>query len=94
MKHNPYEDTNNFTSRLTVETQYPDKTVDHRTREFYDREYSRNNQADRKPATGMCMDSVTEAPKPKPGIKQRRRSKADQDLEKANSKDLSKRNIK
>ena len=95
----PYEPTDNFTSRLKVETTYPDKVIDHRSGEFYDREYRRNMQADPKPTEGAGfpnMQSVTQPSKPKGGVKQRTRKKTASDtaLEAAHKKDLSKRNIK
>ena len=83
------EPTDNFTTRLTVETTYPDKVIDHRSREFYDREYRRNLQTEPKeePTKGFPpMKSVTKAPKKK--------TKKDLELEQANTKDLKNRSIK
>ena len=86
----------NFTHRLTVETKYPDKVIDHRTREFYDREYTRNSQSTPPAKRGLQMESVTEEPKRK---RARAKAKAtttkqDQQLKEANNKDLKSKNIK
>ena len=96
---NPYDEVDNFTSRLRVETTYPDKVIDHRTREFYDREYKRNMQDKPLKNEGRGfpdMNSVTEAPKPKAGTKRVRTKKTtdDQSVIDANQKDLKSRNIK
>lgn len=95
-----YEPFENFNTRLTVQTTYPDKVIDHRSREFYDHEYKRNSQSEpRQQNTGGRMKSVTKAPKPKAGVKQvsRKRktsNKQDDAVKEASNKDLKQRNIK
>ena len=90
-----YEPTNNFTTRLKVETTYAEGDVrDHRgdNHDFVRSEYRRNlqtkNKTDEEPAPKGFppMQSVTKAPQPK--------TKKDLEVEKANQKDLNQRNIK
>ena len=96
----PYEETDNFTTRLKVETTYaPGDVRDHRDG-FSQREYFRNMQ-DNPPETDgggfQPMKSVTQAPKPKAGTKparQRKKTKQDAETESAHIKDLKKRNLK
>ena len=99
-KKNAYEDFENFSSRLTVETTFaPGDVRDHRDG-FTQREYRRNMQDDSERKEQMAgfpaMKSVTEAPKPKAGTKRvsRRKSTDDAALEAAHDKDLKTRNIK
>ena len=85
-----YEDSQNFNHRLTVETTFAkDDVRDHREG-FTQQEYFRNQQKqevkEEKQGGFPPMKSVTRAP--------RKKTKADLELEKANNKDLSKRNIK
>ena len=94
----PYEDTDNFHSRLRVETTYAkDDVRDHREG-FTQREYFRNQQAEAKKsdAAGFPpMESVTQPSKPKGGVKQRRTgAKDDQALKEALDKDIRKRNVR
>ena len=91
-----YEPTNNFTSRVSVETTYPDKVIDHRGKEFRDREYSRNSQKTPPEPRGQQMESVTEVPARKRARAKAKAEKTKQDaaLEKAAKDDLTKRNIK
>lgn len=94
---NPYEPTDNFTSRLRVETNIQGEITDHR-KGFAQREYRRNLQDQPQANYGggfPSMKSVTEAPKPKGGTKQvsRKKTKQDEDIEAANKKDLKKRNL-
>ena len=94
---NPYEPTDNFTSRLRVETNIQGEIMDHR-KGFAQREYRRNLQDQPQANHGggfPPMKSVTEAPKPKGGTKQvsRKKTKQDEDIEAANKKDLKKRNL-
>ena len=91
-----YEPVDNFTSRLRVDTTYPDKVVDHRGKEFRDREYQRNSQSTPPKPKGQQMESVTEVP-----ARKRARAKAkdakqtdDAALKEAATKDLKQRNIK
>ena len=94
-----YDNTDNFTSRLKVETTYAkDDVRDHRDG-FTQQEYFRNQQdKPKQPNTAggfPPMASVTQPPKPKAGVKQRRSTaKEDQKLKEALDKDLSKRNVR
>ena len=91
-----YDESLNFNHRLKVETTYaPGVVKDHREG-FTQREYFRNLQDNPKEPTGQRMESVTQAPKPKGGVKQRTRKKtaADEQVEQANTKDLKNRNLK
>ena len=92
---NNYEPFENFTSRVSVETTYPDKVIDHRTREFYDREYNRNSQKSPPPPRGGKMESVTEVPARKKARAKAKADKTKQDtaLEKAVKKDLTNRGL-
>ena len=97
-KKNPYEEFENFSSRLRVETTYaPGEVRDHRDG-FTQQEYRRNMQDDsdrKEPMAGFPpMESATQAPKPKGGVKPRRRTKSDAAIEAANTSDLKKRNLK
>ena len=89
----------NFHSRLRVETTYAkDDVRDHRDG-FTQQEYFRNQQSEARSQDRSGgfppMESVTEAPKPKAGTKQRRTgAKADQALQDAVNKDLAKRNVR
>ena len=85
----------NFNSRVKVETAYPDKVIDHRTREFYDREYNRNSQKTSTPPTGGKMESVTEVPARKRARTKAKADKTKQDaaLEKAAKNDLINRGL-
>ena len=89
--------TDNFHTRLRVETTYaPGEVRDHREG-FTQQEYFRNQQKNPKQtdAAGFPpMESVTQPSKPKGGVKQRRKTKQDEQLEQAIDKDLSKRNVR
>jgi len=94
-----YEDAPNFNHRFKVETAYPDGARDHREG-FTQQEYQRNQQTEsdeKEPMAGFPpMKSVTEAPKPKAGVKKvsRSKTKTDQSITDANKKDLKNRNLK
>ena len=97
-KKNPYDEFENFSSRLTVETTYgPGDKRDHRDG-FTQKEYFRNMQD--KPQTNDGggfpeMKSVTKPSTPKGGVKQRsRKQTTDPAIDAANQKDLKQRNIK
>ena len=86
---NPYEEYENFTTRLKVETNVQGEVIDHRDG-FSQQEYFRNMQnkpeVEEEPAKGFPpMKSVVKAP--------RKKTKKELDLEKANTKDLKNRNI-
>ena len=84
-----YEESRNFNHRLRVETTFaPGEVRDHREG-FTQQEYRRNQQKSqpKEEAKGFPpMKSVTKAPKKK--------TKAELDIEKANTKDLKNRSIK
>ena len=87
---NPYEEYENFTTRLKVETNVQGEIIDHREG-FQQQEYFRNMQnkpePEEEPAKGFPpMKNVVKAP--------RKKTKAEQKLEEANTKDLKQRNIK
>lgn len=94
-----YDETDNFNTRLKVETTFgPGDVRDHRDG-FSQREYFRNMQDKPQANEGggfPAMKSVTEAPKPKGGTKQvsRKKTKQDEAAEAANDKDLRTRNLK
>ena len=98
-KKNPYEEYENFSTRLRVETTYAEGDVrDHRDG-FIQREYRRNLQDDsdrKQPMAGFPpMESVTQPSKPKGGVKQKRSTaKQDKELQDAVDKDISKRNVR
>ena len=92
-----YGEFDNFTSRLRVETAYPDKVIDHRGKEFRDQQYQHNSQNNPAEPNGQKMKSVTEEPKRKrtrAKAKATTSSKQDQQLKEANNKDLKSKNIK
>ena len=98
---NQYEPFENFHTRLKVETVFAEGDVrDHRTGDFYKREYERNQQRKDEPvepAVGFpSMKGVVNAPKPKGGTKQvsRKKSASDQKILDANNTDLKNRNLK
>ena len=85
-----HEPTDNFNTRLRVETTFAEGDVrDHRSG-FSQREYFRNMQDEQKPKDEPkgfpAMKGVVKAP--------RKKTKAELELQKANSKDLKQRNIK
>ena len=85
-----HEPTDNFNTRLRVETTYgPGVVKDHREG-FQQQQYFRNMQDEQKPKDEPKgfppMKGVVKAP--------RKKTKAELDLQKANSKDLKQRNIK
>ena len=89
---NPYEEYENFNTRLKVETNVQGEVIDHREG-FSQKEYFRNMQnqpepeVKEEPAKGFPpMKGVVRAP--------RKKTKAEQKLEEANKKDLKTRNIK
>ena len=87
---NPYEEYDNFNTRLKVETNVQGEVIDHR-QGFSQKEYFRNMQnkpeVEEAPAKGFPpMKGVVKAPKKK--------TKQEIELEKANTKDLKTRNIK
>ena len=95
---NYYDESLNFNHRLKVETNVNGVVKDHREG-FTQQEYFKNMQDKPQANDGRGfppMKSVTEAPKPKAGTKQRTRKKttADEQVEKANTKDLKNRNLK
>lgn len=85
----------NFNYRLSVDTTYPDKVIDHRGKEFRDREYSRNSQSTPPAKRGQQMESVTEVPARKRARAKAKTEKTKQDvaLEKAAKQDLSNRGL-
>ena len=93
-----YEDAPNFNHRFKVETAYPDGKRDHREG-FTQQEYQRNQQDksdEKEPMAGFPpMKGITEAPKPKAGIKKvsRSKTKTDASITDANKKDLKNRNL-
>lgn len=96
---NPYDESENFNHRLKVETTFaPGDVRDHREG-FSQREYRRNMQDKPQANEGggfPAMKSVTEAPKPKGGtkpVRQRKKTKQDEAVEAANTKDLKNRNL-
>ena len=100
-----HEDTDNFTTRLKVETTYaPGEVRDHRDG-FQQQQYRRNLQADNRPHGMQPMGEVTgqfkmpdkpvnREPKPVKSGARPQKSVADKQLEEANKKDLKKRNLK
>ena len=94
-----YDESLNFNHRLKVETTYaPGEVRDHRDG-FIQEQYKRNMQDKPQPDKGPGfpdMNSVTQPPKPKGGIKHRKstKTKEDQSLIDANAKDLKSRNLK
>lgn len=95
-QHNPYEDFENFSSRLRVETTFSEGDVrDHRDG-FTQREYRRNMQE--APETieekGFpTMKGVIKAPKPKRKPKKTTTDDQDAALKKASKEDLSNRGL-
>ena len=92
-----YEDAPNFNHRFKVETNMGRQgVVDHREG-FAQQEYRKNMQDksdEKEPLAGFPpMKSVTEAPKPKGGVKQVR-AKSEKKITDANKKDLQNRNLK
>ena len=87
---NPYEEYENFNTRLKVETNVQGEVIDHRDG-FSQKEYFRNMQnkpeVEEEPAKGFPpMKGVVKAPKKK--------TKEQVKLEQANQKDLKSRNLK
>ena len=98
---NPYDETDNFTSRLKVETTFANGDVRDHRQGFTQQEYFRNMQD--KPQTNDAgggfppMKSCVKPSAPKGGTKQvrsKKTTKDDQSLIDANTKDLKSRNIK
>lgn len=92
-----YEPTNNFHSRLQVETNMGPKlgVVDHRSKDFYQAEYTRNSQKEKEERENMNMNPVR--PPQKKASKPRMvkpKPADDTKLQQANKKDLDQRNIK
>ena len=99
---NAYEPVDNFTSRLRVETSFPDGKRDHRDG-FSQQEYRKNLQdkpEEKEPMAGFPpMKGIVEAPKAKAGVKEKktpsRRMSAKEKaaIDAANQKDLNRRNL-
>ena len=94
------EPTDNFHTRLKVQTAYPDGFKDHREG-FHKEQYFFNNQNEPRNTerSGFVpLNNRVAPPKPKAGTKQispkPNKSKADLDLEAANKKDIKNRRIK
>ena len=91
------EPTDNFTTRLKVQTAYPDGFRDHREG-FHKEQYFFNNQNEPRNTqrSGFVpLNSVVKPPQPKGGTKQVTRNlDIDPAIEAANNKDLKKRNLK
>ena len=88
---NPYDETDNFTSRLKVETTFaPGEVRDHRDG-FTQQEYRRNMQETplNEPAKGFPPMKNVVRPKKKTA-----KNQSDAALEAANQKDLQNRNLK
>ena len=95
-QHNPYEDFENFSSRLRVETTFAEGDVrDHRDG-FTQREYRRNMQdtPETTEEKGFpAMKGVVKAPKPKRKPKKTTTDEQDAALNQAAKKDLRTRNL-